>query len=168
MISDLDSFDRKILDLVQRNCQLKAEIIGEMVGLSASAVQRRVKRMKSEGIIVSETAVVNAKTFSKAITFVAGVELERDNYDAIPRLQKWASTRDEIQQIYYVTGDVDLILVIIAEDTDAYDAIAARIMHNNPHIRRISTNVVLRTLKSSLFVPIDGVDAPDWGQCPTS
>ena len=42
MTEPLDQFDRNILDIVQRDCQMKAEAVGEMIGLSASAVQRRL------------------------------------------------------------------------------------------------------------------------------
>jgi Lrp/AsnC family leucine-responsive transcriptional regulator len=42
----IDDFDRQILDIVQLDCQMKAEAIGDLVGLSPSAVQRRLKRLR--------------------------------------------------------------------------------------------------------------------------
>ena len=53
MPDTLDQFDRSILEIVQRNCQLKAEAIADQVGLSASAVQRRLKRMREEKVITA-------------------------------------------------------------------------------------------------------------------
>ncbi|MGO6846785.1 Lrp/AsnC family transcriptional regulator, partial [Rhizobium ruizarguesonis] len=55
-MEQLDRFDRDILDIVQRDCQLKAETIAERIGLSVSAVQRRLKRLREEGIIKAEVA----------------------------------------------------------------------------------------------------------------
>ena len=46
MAPALDDFDRRILDLVQRDNRLTIEAIGERVGLSATAVQRRLKRLR--------------------------------------------------------------------------------------------------------------------------
>ncbi|WP_204350149.1 AsnC family transcriptional regulator, partial [Klebsiella pneumoniae] len=41
--SDLDGFDRRLLALVQRDAAQTAEALAERIGLSASAVQRRLK-----------------------------------------------------------------------------------------------------------------------------
>ncbi|WP_284944146.1 Lrp/AsnC family transcriptional regulator [Acidisoma cladoniae] len=151
----LDGFDRKILQLVQRDCHMKAELIAEAVGLSASAVQRRLKRMRTDKIITAEIAVVDRKAIGRPMTFVAGLEIERENYSALAKFRAWADKQDEIQQAYYVTGSTDIILIISAEDVEAYDAISASIMMHHPQIRRINTNVVLNVLKLGLFLPVE-------------
>ncbi|OCJ08507.1 AsnC family transcriptional regulator [Rhizobium sp. AC27/96] len=156
----LDRFDRDILDIAQRNCQLTAETIAEEVGLSTSAVQRRLKRLREEGIIKAEVAVVDRKTTGTPMVFITGMEIDRDNYDALAKFRLWAEKQDHIQQVYYVTGAVDLIAIITARDVEHYDDIAAVIMTENPQIRRMHTNVVLRDVKLGLFVPLaDGGDA---------
>ncbi len=155
MSAMLDSFDRSILDIVQRNCQLKAETIAEQVGLSASAVQRRLKRLREEGVIAAEIAVLDRKLADNPMTFIAGMEIERENYDALSKFRVWAEKQDHIQQVYYVTGSVDLIAIITARDVGQYDEITAGIMAQNPQIKRIHTNVVLKDIKLGLFVPVE-------------
>ncbi|KJV29056.1 AsnC family transcriptional regulator [Aquitalea magnusonii] len=156
MTSPLDIFDQKILTLMQRDCSVKAETIAEMVGLSTSAVQKRLKRLRAEKIISAEIAVVNREAVGRPMTFVAAMEIERDNYDTVARFREWAKGVDAIQQIYYVTGAADLIVIITAKDVEAYDRLTAFVMESNPMIRRITTNVVLSTLKTGLYVPIEG------------
>lgn len=154
MSEPLDQFDRSILKIVQRDCQLKAEAIAEKVGLSASAVQRRLKRMRESGAILAEIAIVDRKISGTSMTFIAGMEIERENYDALSRFRVWADKQDHIQQIYYVTGSVDLVAIITAQDVDQYDDITASIMSQNPQIKRIHTNVVLKDIKRGMFVPV--------------
>jgi DNA-binding Lrp family transcriptional regulator len=156
MTTPLDSFDQKILTLMQRDCSVKAETIAEMVGLSTSAVQKRLKRLRAEKVISAEIAVVDRTAVGRPMTFVAAMEIERDNYDTVARFREWAKGVDSIQQIYYVTGAADLIAIITAKDVEAYDRLTALVMESNPMIRRITTNVVLSTLKTGLFVPIEG------------
>jgi Lrp/AsnC family leucine-responsive transcriptional regulator len=151
----MDSFDRKILDIVQRDCQVKAEAIAEAVGLSASAVQRRLRQLRSDKVITQEIAVVDRKAVGQGMTFIAGLEIERENYDALARFRQWAAKQDNIQQLYYVTGQVDLVAIIVARDVTEYDEITAQIMRENAQIRRISTNVVLKDVKVGLFVPVE-------------
>lgn len=154
----MDTLDRKILRIVQRNCQLKAETIAEEVGLSASAVQRRLRQLRQDRVITSEIAVVDMKQVGGGMTFIAGLEIERENYDALQRLRLWAAQNDNIQQLFYVTGSVDLVAIITARDVAEYDEIAARIMRENSQIRRINTNVVLKSIKTGLFVPVPDQD----------
>jgi len=148
----MDQFDRRILALVQRNCQLKTETIAEEIGLSASAVQRRLRALRANGTIAAEVAVVQPRA---GMTFIAGLEIARDSYEALDRLRHWAEGHDNIQQLYYVTGGVDLIAVVLARDAEDYDAITAAMMRDNPMIERITTNVVLRPMKVGLYRPID-------------
>ncbi|MBT9245781.1 Lrp/AsnC family transcriptional regulator [Gemmobacter fulvus] len=150
----MDSFDRKILALVQRDCQLKAEAIAEEVGLSTSAVQRRLRQLRTDKVITAEIAVVDRQSVGQSMTFITGLEIERENYDALARLRQWAARQDNIQQLYYVTGSVDLIAVITARDVAEYDDIAAQIMRENSQIKRMSTNVVLKEVKVGLYVPV--------------
>ncbi|WP_423369596.1 Lrp/AsnC family transcriptional regulator [Burkholderia sp. LMG 32019] len=165
MTDALDAFDRKILTIVQRDCTATADTIAERIGLSTSAVQKRLKRMRTEKIISAEIAVVDRAAVGRPMTFIAAIEIERENYETIAKFRDWSKSHDEIQQIYYVTGSVDLIAIITASDVEAYDRLSARIMQSNPMIRRINTNVVLNPLKIGLFVPVekDGDDEPPAG-----
>ncbi|MCY1550696.1 DNA-binding transcriptional activator DecR [compost metagenome] len=154
MDTELDGFDRKILDLVQKDCQLTAEVIAEAVGLSASAVQRRLRRMRSEKTISAEVAVVNPQAVGHTMSFLAGLEI-KDNYEALPRIRQWAQAEPAVQQVYYVTGSFDIMMVIVARDVKAYDALAARLMADVPQVIRMTTHVVIDAMKVGLYVPLD-------------
>ncbi len=151
----LDSFDKKILEQLQLNCRLASELIAEQVGLSASAVQRRIKRLKEEGVIQAEVAVINAAYTSLPMSFIAGLEIDRDNYTVLNQFKRWAESQTAIQQVFYVTGNVDLMVVINAENAKRYDAFVEQIMQLFPQIRRVITNVVLDTPKQSLYLPVE-------------
>lgn len=153
----LDAFDRQILTLVQRDCQLKAEAIASQIGLSASAVQRRLKRLRAQGVIRAEIAVLDRAAAGRSLTLVAGLEIERDNYPALAAFRAWADREEAIQQVYYVTGQVDLVAIVMARDMATYDALCARLMAEIPMIRRINTQVVIEAMKVGLQVPVEAV-----------
>lgn len=150
----LDSFDRQILDIVQRDNQLKAEAVAQQVGLSASAVQRRLKRLRAQGVIRAEVAVLDRQAVGPIVTLIAGIEIDRDNYPALAAFRAWAAREDAIQQVYYVTGTTDLVAVVMARDMAAYDALCERLMTDIPQIRRINTQVVIDAIKVGLQVPV--------------
>ena len=154
MDTSLDPFDRKILEFVQRDCQLNAEVIAEAVGLSASAVQRRLRRLRADKVITAEVALVNPHKVGTYMHFIAGLEL-KDNYDTLPRIRAWVHNEPEVQQLFYVTGAVDVVMVVIAKSVKEFDALAARLMTDIPQIVRMTTNVVIDTMKSDLYVPLE-------------
>ena len=154
--SDLDRFDRKLLTLVQRDAGQTADALAEQVGLSPSAVLRRLKRLRETGVILSEIAVVDPLKTGKPNFFLAALEIERERPELIARLRQWMAAEEQIQQVYYVTGTADFMLVIVAPDVGAYDALMSRLMADNPNVRRFTTNVVLGVGKRGLFVPLAG------------
>jgi Lrp/AsnC family leucine-responsive transcriptional regulator len=88
------------------------------------------------------------------LPFAGNGTLYHGHYDAQSKIHLWAAQQPHIQQVYYVTGAVDIIAIITAEDVTQYDDITAHIMAENPQIKRIHTNVVLKELKIGLFVPV--------------
>ncbi|MDF2381886.1 Lrp/AsnC family transcriptional regulator [Nostoc ellipsosporum NOK] len=152
--SDLDRFDRRLLALVQRDAAQTADVLAGQVGLSPSAVQRRLKRLRETGVILSEIAVVDPLRVGKPNFFLAALEIERERPELIARLRQWLSAEEQIQQVYYVTGTADFVLVVVAPDVGAYDALMSRLMADNPNVRRFTTNVALGVGKRGLFVPI--------------
>ncbi len=150
----LDAFDRKLLEIVQRDGNLTAEVLAARVGLSPSAVQRRLNRLEADGVIVAHVAVVDPAMVGRPTFFVVALEVERERPELLARLRQWLSASDQIQQVFYVTGSADFILVVTAPDVESYDALMAQLMVDNPNVRRFTTNVVLGIHKRSLMIPI--------------
>lgn len=150
----LDRFDRKLLNLVQREAGLTAEVIADRVGLSPSAVLRRLRRLKAEGVIAAQVAVVDHLKVGRPTFFVTALEVERERPEMMARLTGWLAAQDWIEQVYCVTGSVDVILVVVAPDVAEYDALMSMLMVENPNVRRFTTNVALAVSKRSLYVPI--------------
>jgi DNA-binding Lrp family transcriptional regulator len=57
----LDDLDRKILDHLERDGRATLADVGTAVGLSASAVKRRVDRLHETGVIVRYAAIVDPR-----------------------------------------------------------------------------------------------------------
>lgn len=155
MPTDLDSFDRRILAIVQRDVRRSAEQIGAEIGLSASAVQRRMAKLREDGVIVAEVAVIDPRCVDQRLTVIADLEVERERPELLAALARWIKDEAAIQQAWYVTGDGDYVLVISARDVADYDALMQRLVADNPNVKRFQTRVALGTLKRSLAVPVE-------------
>lgn len=151
---DLDRFDRQLLNLVQQDSAQTAERLAEQVGLSPSAIQRRLKRLREQGVILRDIAVVDPRAVGRPTFFVASLEVERERPELLAQLRDWIARRTEIQQAFYVTGETDFVIVVTARDTEAFDTLMSRLVKENPNVRRFTTNVVLGLLKQGLTIPV--------------
>lgn len=154
-MAQLDHFDRRLLAQLQRDADLTNHELAELVGLSPSAVQRRLARLKAAGVIQSVVAVVDPAMVDSSMTFIVGLEVERERPELLARLREWLSHEDAVQQSFYVTGSVDYIVVVTARDVTAYDALMARLIADNGNVRRFTTNVALKVQKRGLFIPTE-------------
>ena len=157
-MSSLDRFDRELLAIMQKDAELTTTELGEKVGLSSSAVQRRLKRLRSEGVITSYVAVVDPAKIGHPSFFVVGLEVDRERPEILARLRAWFAAEDAVQQVYYVTGAWDFVIIVTADNVQAYDALVTRLLAENPNVRRFTTNVALGVHKRTSLIPIPGVE----------
>lgn len=154
----LDQFDLAILQEVQRNNRLTSDELGDLVHLSPSACQRRLKRLRAEKVIEAEVAILSPKAVGRAFTMVVMVSLERERADIIDKFKRAIRNTPEVMMGFYVTGDADFILILTAHDMDDYEQFTRRFFYENADIRSFKTLVVMDRVKAGFEVPID-VDA---------
>lgn len=151
---DLDRFDRAILDALQKDCRLPAESLGETLGLSATAVQRRIRRLKSEGAIEAEVAVLAPQVMAAQVTVIVELAFKQGLTAAIDAFKREATAQPEIQQCYYVAGDYDFVLVVVATSMADYEGFTRRVFFPNDNIARFRSTVVMDSVKRSLQLPL--------------
>jgi Lrp/AsnC family transcriptional regulator, leucine-responsive regulatory protein len=151
---ELDRFDRQLLNLVQEDSPQTAEELANKLAHSPSAIQRRLRRLREQAVIVREVALVDPKKVGGMTFFVVSLTVERERPELLAQLRTWVATQEHIQQAFYVTGEADFVLIITAPDTETYDALMTRLMSENANVKRFSTNVTLSVVKRGLTIPI--------------
>ncbi|MGY3473474.1 Lrp/AsnC family transcriptional regulator [Bradyrhizobium ottawaense] len=149
-----DRIDARILDIVQKNNRLTSEVIGEMAGLSATACQRRLKRLRSEGIIEADVSIVSAKAVGRPIQMLVLVNLERERSDIIDRFKKAIRSSVDVVNGFYVTGEADFVLYVTARTMEEYEQFTRRFFYENPDIKGFKTMVIMDRVKVGFAVPI--------------
>ncbi len=156
----MDNFDLKLLELVQDNNRLTADELSSRVGLSPSACQRRLKRLRDDGVIVADVAIVSPESLGRRLTMIVQVTLVRERPDLIDTFKQSMLKTPEVMQCYYVTGDVDFVLILTVLNMQAYEDFTRRFFFENPNLQRFNTIVVMDSVKTGLSIPIwDGVDS---------
>ncbi|MGY0576064.1 Lrp/AsnC family transcriptional regulator [Bradyrhizobium sp. RDM12] len=150
-----DRIDARILEIVQRNNRITSEAVGELAGLSATACQRRLKRLRSEGFIEADISIVSPKAVGRPIQMLVLVSLERERADIIDKFKKAVRSSGEVVNGFYVTGDADFVLYVTARTMEEYEEFTRKFFYVNPDIKGFKTMVVLDRIKAGFAVPVE-------------
>jgi len=140
---------------MQDNCRITAEQLSKEIGLSASACQRRINKLREDGVIAREVAILSKEKISPVLTTIVEIALERETPNIIDDFKSSMLTIQEVTQCYYVTGEIDFILILNVRDIDHYQNFTQKFLFDNPNIRRFNTLVVMETVKQRLNIHLD-------------
>ena len=150
----MDSFDRHILSLLQTDARLTAEKISAVVGLSAAAVQKRVKKLRDTNVIQKEIAVLNPAKLGQTVTVIVEINLSRETVEVLNAFKKRMRKAPQVQQCYYTTGEVDFVLIVVVKDISEYEAFTHEYFFSTPQIEKFKSLVVMDRVKTELSVCI--------------
>ena len=160
-MATLSASDVSILRLLQENAREKLETIAFETGLSVATVQRRIKHLRSSGVIERDTALISADAVGYTMTFLILVEMERERLDQLDAFRRKARAEPQVQQCYYITGEADFALVVLGKDMADFEQLTHRLFFENANVKRFRTSVVMNRTKVSLAVPLAGTAAED-------
>jgi len=149
----LDVNDRRIAAILQADNQRTVDEVAAEAGLSSSAAHRRIARLRRDGLIRSDVAVLDPKAFGLTLTFIVEITLEKVRVDEVSVMKARLKAAPEIQQIYNVTGEADLLLIVLARDVEHFEQLSRELFSADPLVRRYKTSLVVDRVKVSLAIP---------------
>jgi Lrp/AsnC family leucine-responsive transcriptional regulator len=151
----LDRMDAALLAAVQRDNRMTSDELAKVVGLSSTACQRRLKRLRSERVIEGDVSIVSPKAVGRPVTMLVLVSLERERADIIDRFKAEIRSTAEVMIGFYVTGEADFVLVLTAKDMEDYEQFTRRFFYKNQDIKGFKTMVVMDRVKAGFTLPIE-------------
>ena len=140
----LDDFDRRLLDLVRRDNLQPARVLADGVGLSESAVSRRLRRLREEKVIIADVAVIDEARLERALTMHVLVEMEREGSAVLDALIAKMTARSEVQAAWYVTGETDFLLYVRVPTMEAYEVFTREVLNDDARVRAFTTLISIR------------------------
>ena len=153
----LDKLDLLILRNLQANGRATYDEIAEQVGLSASAVLRRVKRLEEAGVIDRYVALVRPEVLGLGLTAYLNVRLEKhtESHKRNPMdlFRASVQTWPEVVECAALTGEMDYLLRVVVRDMAAYSHFVMDTLLKHPSVQDCKTSFVLDRVKSTTAVP---------------
>jgi Lrp/AsnC family leucine-responsive transcriptional regulator len=157
-VQTLDKLDKAILRRLQDDGRQTYDVIGEKVGLSASAVLRRVKRLEDAGVIERYVALVRPEAVGVGLTAYLNVRLEKhtESHKRNPMdlfrgsVQAWP----EVVECVALTGDMDYLLRVLVTDMAHYSRFMMETLLRHPSVQDCKTSFVLERVKATTALPL--------------
>jgi Lrp/AsnC family leucine-responsive transcriptional regulator len=154
MRADLDRTDLRILRELQRDGRLSVVALADKVSLSATACQRRVKKLEDAGVIERYAAVLSAAALGQSVEAFVRVAIERQSREVSRAFQDAIRGRPEVRACYVMTGDQDYLLHVQAADLQAFAEFSMKVLIGLPGVRDVRSSLVLEAVKRDEGLPV--------------
>jgi DNA-binding Lrp family transcriptional regulator len=149
-----DMLDLRILDLLQRDALLTADELAQRLPLSASAIARRIRRLRESGVIAEDVSVLSEQV-GPFLSAVVQVQMDRHALAAVEALRRRLVASPHVQLYLEISGTFDLMLLVTVRDMDAFNDFVDTLLAADPVVRRYETSFVKRRRKFSTALPLD-------------
>ncbi|WP_158055751.1 Lrp/AsnC family transcriptional regulator [Halorussus halophilus] len=116
----MDELDRQILSILRRDARKPYTEIAESVGTSEGTVRNRVERMTEDDIIERFTVATQTGNVKAMIELDVAVDVNTSNLGGT--VAEW----DEVDFVWQVSGEEDIVLVVDAADTQSVNQLITR------------------------------------------
>lgn len=155
-----DKIDLLIIQLLQEDSNISNAALSEKLGVKASTVYERVKRLEKKGVIRGYVALVDPESIGKPIlAFVRLIIGATSNFTKSKQdVGTVCSSEPDVLECHALAGEDDYLLKVRAASTKELEALIGRI-RSNAEVTNTVTTIALSSYKETQrLMPVNGVD----------
>jgi DNA-binding Lrp family transcriptional regulator len=153
-IAAIDTFDRKMLALLQTDARLTNGELSERIHLSPSQCSRRRQRLEEEGYIRGYSASLDRERLGFPLVNFISVTLATHNRDNARRFADLIRRLPEVQEAHALTGEMDYVLKVVTPDLKSLSEFVSGVLLPHDSVQHVKTAIVLETLKETGALPL--------------
>jgi Lrp/AsnC family leucine-responsive transcriptional regulator len=153
----IDKYDLQILDTLQRTGRCTSVELAELVHLSASQCQRRMKKLEDSGLIKQYVALLDARSLGLEVEAIVSVTLSSQGGNPAEQFRQVIAQHPEILECHAVTGEEDYVLKVITHNLKEFSDFLMEHLMSLPIVASVRSNVLLQELKSTTALPLNNL-----------
>jgi DNA-binding Lrp family transcriptional regulator len=151
-----DQFDLAILSALHKDSKISNSRLARKIKLSPPATLERVKKLRQNGTILGQKAVLDKKKLGRGLTCFISLQIKHlhkgAEYDLI---EKELQQLEEIEEIYFLTGRIDYLIKVNIKDIDEFRGFFMAKLSRVKLIERAETFVVVSSAANPNYNPIN-------------
>lgn len=155
---ELDRYDRRILDVLQKDGRISNQELADRIGLSPSPCLRRVRALEESGLISGYRAMLDARQLGLSLMALIHISMDRHTPERFANFEERISALPEVLECLLVTGqDADYQLKVVVRDMDAFQALLLEQITRIEGVSGVHSSFVLRRVVDKTALPLDGI-----------
>ena len=140
----MDSYDKKILSVLQQNGRITNQELADKIGLSPAPCLRRVKALEDAGTIIGYKALVNPKHLDLGLTALIQIAMDKHTPERFELFDKQIKAIPEVMECLLITGQAaDYQLKVTVKDLDEYQKLLLNKITKIPGVSGVQSSFVL-------------------------
>lgn len=144
---DLDSYDRRIVDVLSAEGRISVTELAQRVGLSKTPCQVRMRRLAEAGVITGFRAVLDRAKLGMDHVAFAEVKLSDTREAALDEFNAAVRRIPEVEECHMIAGGFDYLLKVRTADIRKYRIVLGEKISSLPHVANTTTFVAMETVK---------------------
>jgi Lrp/AsnC family transcriptional regulator len=152
---NVDQFNRKILELLQRDGSLSQRELAQKVNLSANACWNRVQNLKKQGIVTGQTVRLDREKLGLGLVVFVMIKTRNHSAEWLEKFANHVSAIPEVIDFFRIGGDYDYLLKVVTGDMKSYDGVYRRLI-SGIELDAVTSNFAMETIEEQRPLPIIG------------
>ena len=147
-INGIDEKDNQIINLLLEDSRMSYSDIGDRIGMSRTAVKKRISELEKSGLIKGYTVVLDPQSSPSMMTFITTIETEPNAFNEVAEVLK---NEKCVVTLCQISGDSAMHAVCVAESIEEMRSFAKKIRTNCPGLKRLQACNVWEVMKGSVL-----------------
>lgn len=151
---NLDSTDKKLLELLQTESKRTTKDLSNRLNLSVTAVYERIRKLEKAGVISKYVALVAPEKVEKSFMAFCQIKLVQHTKTNVVDFESEVTKLTEVLECFHVSGEHDYILKVMVKDMQAYREFMLNKLTTLKHIGSTQSTFVISPVKSTTALPL--------------
>ena len=148
--TSFDEFDIRILQEMKRDGRISIQALSEDIGLSATPIARRLKRLEDAGIIKGYTALIDEAALGFEVSVFVSVKLDRQIDHGLSAFEAEIAQFPEVVDCWLMTGNRDYMMRVVTRNLIEFENFLVGRLTKISCVAEIESSIPLRRVKSDI------------------
>lgn len=150
----MDSLDRRILKILQKQADISHADLATRVGASTASCWRRINAMEKSGVIGAAVRLLDPAAIGRDLDVVCQVRMKAHDREARAAFERFVEDHEEIMECYSMSGEWDYLLRVVVADVQGYERFLMRELLGQAAVATSASHFALGRIKYTTALPV--------------
>ena len=155
-MTQLDRYDRAILEVLQQEGRISNQDLADRIGLSPSPCLRRVRALEDAGLITGYRAMLDPKVLGLSLMALIHISMDKHTPERFANFEARIAEIPQIIECLLITGQqADYQLKAVVADMDAYQDLLLNRVTRIEGVTGVHSSFVMRRVVDRGVLPVE-------------